>query len=269
MALLLGAFFWLVAIITVGLFIGRVWWLPDLASVHGGAIDNQLVITLVVAGLVFFLAQAGLGLFIWRFRARDGGRAAYWHENPKLEITWTVLTAILFLGLAVQGIRVWAGLLERQAPPDAVTIEVTAQQFAWNIRYPGPDRRFGRTSASLIDDANANFLGLDDKDPATRDDVTTQNVMAVPVNRAVRVILRTKDVTHAFYVPQLRVKQDAVPGMAMPILFTATKVGEFEIACAELCGMQHYKMRGRLLVMPEPEFQNWLKQRAPDSEATR
>ena len=147
-------------------------------------------------------------------------------------------------------------------PPNPYTIELTAQQFAWNVRYPGPDGQFGRTDATLIDDSLANYLGLDPKDPAGKDDITTQNIMAVPLNRPVRVILRSKDVTHSFFVPQLRLKQDAVPGMAIRVHFTAVKPGEYEIACAELCGMQHYKMRGRLLVMPEPEFQKWLKARA-------
>jgi cytochrome c oxidase subunit 2 len=103
---------------------------------------------------------------------------------------------------------------------------------------------------------------MDPKDPAGRDDVTTQNIMAVPVNRPVSVLLRAKDVTHSFFVPHLRVKQDAVPGMAIRTHFTATKTGEYEIACAELCGMQHYKMRGRLLVMDDAGFRDWLKQRA-------
>ena len=147
-------------------------------------------------------------------------------------------------------------------PADAVTIEVTGQQFAWNIRYAGADAKFGRTDPKLINDANANFLGLDDADPAAKDDVMTQNLMAIPVNRPVSVLLRSKDVTHTFFVPQLRVKQDAVPGMGIRVHFTATKPGEYEIACAELCGMQHYKMRGRLLVMTEAEYEKWLKDRA-------
>ena len=96
----------------------------------------------------------------------------------------------------------------------------------------------------------------------SRDDITTQNIFAVPVNHPVRVMLRTKDVTHSFFVPVLRVKQDTVPGLMIPIHFTATKIGEYEIPCAELCGMQHYKMRARLLVMSEADFENWLKQRA-------
>lgn len=266
MPLALALFFWTVATLTVGLFLGKVWWLPELISEHGAAVDRQFVLTLIVAGAVFFLAQAALGYFIWRFRARSGGRASHWHENSKLETTWTVATAILFAGLAIGGNRVWARYYLTPAPADAVTVEVTAQQFAWNIRYPGPDRKFGRTSASLINDANANFLGLDDKDPAAKDDITTQNIMAIPVNKPVRVILRSKDVTHSFFVPQLRVKQDAVPGMAITVHFTAVKQGEYEIACAELCGMQHYKMRGRLLVLQPAEYENWLKQRAAQQQ---
>jgi cytochrome c oxidase subunit 2 len=260
MALALAFFYWLVAVATVGILVARVWWLPELASAHGGAIDQQLGLTLAIAGAVFFLAQIGLGYFIWRYRARGTGRATYWHENQKLEVTWTVATAILFIGLGVQGNRVWANYFLSEVPANALTVEVTGQQFAWNIRYAGPDGRFGRTDPSLIDDALGNYLGLDSKDPAGRDDIVTQNLMAIPVHRPVRLILRSKDVTHSYYVPQLRVKQDAVPGMGIQVHVTATKAGEYEIACAELCGMQHYRMRGRLFVMQEAEFQKWLKE---------
>lgn len=262
MAFSLGVFFWLMAIVTVAIFLGRVWWMPELASVHGAAIDQQLILTLVIAGIAFFLAQLGLGYLIWRYRGRGEGRADYWHENPKMEVGWTVATAVVFLGLAIQGNRIWTQYVLAAPPADALTVEVTGQQFAWNVRYAGPDGRFGRTDPRLIRDADANFLGLDPKDPAGNDDIMTQNIMAVPVNRPVRVLLKTKDVTHSFFVPQFRVKQDAVPGLAITTHFTATKTGEYEIACAELCGMQHYKMRGRLLVMTDAEYQAWLKQRA-------
>src|SRR5262249_48589701 len=105
-------------------------------------------------------------------------------------------------------------------------------------------------------------IGLDSKDAAAKDDVVTQNIMAIPVNRPVRVILRSKDVTHSFFVPQLRVKQDAVPGMAIQVHFTATRAGEYELGCTDLGGMQHYKMRARLLVMSDADFDSWLKSRA-------
>lgn len=261
MALLLGLFFVAVGTVTVGILVFKVWWLPELISVHGAAIDDQLVMTLIIAGTVFFLAQIALGYFIWKFRGQ-GRAASNWHENPKLEFTWTAITLVIFVGLGISGNRIWAAYFQAPVPADAVMVELTAQQFAWNFRYPGADGVLGRTNSALIDDANGNYIGLDPKDPAGKDDVTTQNIMAIPVNRPIRVMLRSKDVTHSFFVPQLRVKQDAVPGLGIGVSFTATKIGEFEIACAELCGMQHYKMRGRLLVMTQADFDQWLKTRA-------
>lgn len=262
MAMMLALFFWAVASITVAIFVGHVWWPPEGVSAHAAAVDSQMTLTLIVAGIAFFLAQVGLGWYIWRFRARGSERATYWHESPKLEMTWTLVTAVIFVGLGIRGNQVWARYYFADVPPDALTVEVTGQQFAWNIRYAGPDGRFGRTDPAQIDDSLANYLGLDRKDPAARDDITTQNIMAVPVNRPVSVMLRSKDVTHSFFVPQLRVKQDAVPGIGIRVHFTPTRTGEYEIACAELCGMQHYKMRGRLLVMENAQFEEWLKQRA-------
>jgi len=262
MALLLMLFFWGLTIVTVGLFLGKVWWLPELISVHGAAVDRQLAVTLSVAGITFFLAHIALGYFIWKFRARGKEPASNWHENPKLETTWTVITLVIFVGLGIQGNRVWANYFLTEAPPDAIPIEVVAQQFAWNFRYPGNDRQFGRTDPSLIDDALGNYIGLDYEDPKAKDDITAQNLMAIPVNQPVRLILRTKDVTHSWFVPQLRVKQDAVPGLSIMVHFTATKTGEYEIACAELCGLQHYMMRGRLLVMNDADYKSWLQGRA-------
>ena len=262
MPLVLAAFLWLLAIVTAVIFVARIWWTPELASVHGQAVDDQLVLTLIVAGAIFVAAHFMLGYFIWRYRARGTARARYWNDHPKLEAAWTISTTILFIGLGIQGNGVWAGYLRESLPPDAIDIEVTAQQFAWNFRYPGPDGRFGRTDPKRIDDSLGNFVGIDPTDSAGNDDIVTQNIAAVPVNRAVRVILRAKDVTHSFFVPRFRVKQDAVPGLTIPVHFTATLAGEYEIACAELCGMQHHKMRGRLQVMSDGEFQSWLKSRA-------
>jgi cytochrome c oxidase subunit 2 len=262
MAAALAVFFWVVAAATVGIFLGRVWWLPELVSAHGRDIDRQLTLTLWCAGIVFFLAQAALGYLLWRYRAQRGRRAEHWHENRAMEATWTIATLVLFVGLALLGNRVWAGYVLTQAPGDAVMIEVTGQQFAWNIRYPGPDGKFGRTDVRQINDALGNFIGVDASDPAGADDIVAQNIIAVPVNRPVRVMLRSKDVTHALYIPHMRVKQDAVPGMQIGVNFTAGRTGEFEVACAELCGMQHYKMRARLLVMQADEFERWLKNRS-------
>jgi cytochrome c oxidase subunit 2 len=262
MPFLLAAFFWGVAIATVLIFAARVWWTSELASAHGQAIDDQLGLTLIIAGIVFLLVHLLLGLFVWRYRERRAAPALYWHDNPKLEVGWTIATAVVFIFLGVQGNRVWAGYFRQSVPSNAVTIEVTAQQFAWNFRYPGPDGRFGRTNPRLIDDSVGNYVGVDPEDKAGNDDLVTQNVVAVPIHRGIVLSLRTKDVTHSFFVPQFRVKQDAVPGLTIPVSFTATKLGEYEIACAELCGMQHHKMRARLHVLSEADFEAWLKARA-------
>ena len=143
-------------------------------------------------------------------------------------------------------------------------MEVTTEQFAWNVRYPGKDGTFGRTEPRLIGWNNP--LGLNKKDPAGRDDVVLLNDLRLPVNRPARIRLRSKDVIHSFFLPNLRVKQDAVPGMTIDIWFVPTEVGTFEIACTQLCGFGHYQMRGLLQVMPPDEFEKWLKEEAADQE---
>jgi cytochrome c oxidase subunit 2 len=252
---------WLITIITVVIAFGQYWWLPELASEQGAGVDSQLVLTMIVIGVVFFLAQMALGLFVFMFRQRGNERASYWHESPKLEILWTSATAVIFIGLGLLGQKVWAQYHLREASPDALRIEVTGQQFVWNIRYPGLDGTFGQTRPDLINDQD-NPVGIDPRDRAGRDDIVTVNRLTVPINREVEIILRSKDVIHSFYVPWMRIKQDAVPGMAIRIRFKATKMGEFEIACAELCGLGHHRMRGFLAVMTEGDFNNWLQQRS-------
>lgn len=261
MARALALFFWILAISTVAAFIVHPVWLPEVISVHGVDVDAQLNLTLAFAGGAFFLAQVLAGLCLWRFGGQRPGPALYWHESPRLEIAWTVVTAVIFIGLGLQGSAIWARTYLTDAPANALQIEVTGQQFAWNVRYPGPDGKFGRTRPDKVNDSEGNYIGLDESDPAGQDDITTQNLIAVPVNRPIKVIVRSRDVLHSFFVPALRVKQDAVPGMGIPIHFTATKVGEYEVACAELCGMQHFRMRSRFLVMSDAGFEAWLKAR--------
>lgn len=245
---------------TIYFFAARTWWFPQAISEYGAAIDDQFVRTLWITGIVFFLAQLGLAFAILRYRDR-GGRARYSHGNNTFEILWTTATAILFLGLGIAAERSWAALHFRGAAPGAMQVEITGQQFAWNFRYPGPDRQFGRTDPALMNDAAGNPLGLDREDPAARDDVVAPT-MAVPLNQEVEIILRTKDVTHSFFVRELRFKQDTVPGMTIRLHFTANRTGEYEVVCAELCGLGHHRMRTVLRVLPEEEFQNWLREQA-------
>ncbi|HKP72207.1 MAG TPA: cytochrome c oxidase subunit II, partial [Pyrinomonadaceae bacterium] len=202
-------------------------------------------------GLAFVAAQVGLGIAIWRYKARGthGERAVYSHGNNRLEIVWTAITAFIFIGLGLMGQRVWASLHLHEAPPGATRVHVVAQQFQWNFHYPGRDNAFGRTDPKFVKDADLNFVGLDDQDPNAKDDqvVTT---LALPVGREVELTLQSKDVTHDLFVPELRYKQDVVPGMSIPMSFKLTHEGRFELACAELCGQLHYKMKSYLLALP-------------------
>jgi cytochrome c oxidase subunit 2 len=236
------------------MFLSGRWWFPASISEHGPLVDSQFTITIIVVGVAFTAAQVGLGWVVFKFRDNaDKQRATYSHGNNRLEVLWTVVTAVIFISLAVMGQRVWASLHLHAAPPGSYQIEVVAQQFSWNFHYPGKDNVFGKTDPNLIDDSALNFVGLDDTDPNAKDDAVV-STLAIPVNRPVELILRSKDVTHSFFVPQLRFKQDLVPGMGIHVHFTANKIGKYELACAELCGMNHYKMKSYMLVLPQNEF---------------
>ena len=263
MALAIALVVILITLISGYFFIAKTWWFPINISTHGGAVDRQFLFTLVITGIIFVLAQTALAYAVWRFRDKgDGRRATYSHGNNLLEATWTALAAILFIGLNLMGYRIWAGIHFMGAQPGAMKIEVWGQQFAWYFRYPGPDGEFGPYHVEKVDDAGGNFLGLDRQhDAASKDDIVTAT-LAVPVNREVELILRSKDVTHSFFVRELRLKQDLVPGMEIPIHFTATKTGRYEIACAELCGLGHYKMRAFFEVMSDEDFKAWLDKMA-------
>ncbi len=264
MSRILAILIWLIAAITVAFFTAPTWWLPAAVSAHAGAIDQQFKITMAIAGAAFLLVHLLLGFVVWRSRR---AQAAPSPSSSKLELAWTAVTAAVFVFLAVTGQRVWAQLRLNQAPADALQVEVTGQQFVWNFRYPGADGRLGRTDPKLYDDADNSIgarpgpLGIDPKDPAGRDDVVA-GTMVVPVNRPIAITLRAKDVTHDFYVPALRLKQDAVPGMKITIHFTATKPGRYEIACAELCGQLHHQMRAYLEIRSQDEFEKWLQERS-------
>jgi cytochrome c oxidase subunit 2 len=250
----LAVFIWVMTLLSVWMFANGRWWFPAAISEHGPAYDQQFLITIIVVGVAFSAAQIGLGITIWKFRdTGDGARAVYSHGNNRLEVIWTAITAVLFITVAVLGQRVWAQLLFQPAPPDAQKVLVTAQQFQWNFHYPGPDGKFGRTDPKLISDESINYVGLDSADAAAADDTVTQTLV-IQVNHTVELSLTARDVTHSFWVPPLRFKQDAVPGVKIPVHFKPLKVGRYEIACAELCGQQHYKMKAYMLVLPDDEF---------------
>ena len=252
----LAVIIWILTFLSVLIFACKKWWFPAAISNHAQALNRQFMITIMVVGFAFTAAQIGLGYMLWKYRdTNNGTRAVYSHGSNKLEVLWTVITAVIFIGLGVMGQSVWASLRLNDAPAGSYQVEVVAQQFQWNFHYSGKDVLFGRTDPSLIDDSSLNFVGLDESDPNALDD-SVVTALAIPVNRPVELILRSKDVIHSFWVPQLRFKQDLVPGMAIKVHFTANKVGKYELACAELCGQLHFKMKSYMLVLPEDELQS-------------
>src|SRR5215471_5679812 len=253
--MLLAPIIWVLAIVIVYIFAAKIWWFPPPINEHGVLYDAQFARTAIVVGIIFVLAQFVLGYVIVKFR-NDGGRAGYSHGNNKLESIWTSATALLFLGLVIMGTKIWAGVHFDEAPPDAIPIEVTAKQFAWSFRYPGPDGKFGRTDLKLVNDSGGNPLGINDKDPASKDDVVSAS-LKIPVGKPIKLILHSRDVIHNFFVRELRVKQDIVPGMEIPLSFQADKIGVYEVPCSELCGLGHYQMHTTMQVMSEADYEQW------------
>jgi cytochrome c oxidase subunit II len=246
--------------------------LPAIATTHGGQIDNLLGWTHLFMLILF----VGWGAFFtWtlvRFRRSRNPVGNYTavksHASSYLEVGVAVVEGILLFGFSIP---LWAARVDHMPPEnEALVVQVTAEQFAWNVRYPGPDGVFGRTDMQLID-LQTNPLGLDRSDPAAKDDVTTLNQLYLPANRPIIVQLRSKDVIHSFGVPEFRVKQDAIPGLTIPIWFvpnvttaemrsrTGNPEFQYEIACAQLCGLGHYRMRGFVTVLTDAEFEEWME----------
>jgi cytochrome c oxidase subunit 2 len=255
-AFALATFLVIFTAVTVYLFVAKIWWFPPAITAFGTQIDAQFHRTLVITGVVFIIAQLGLAFAI--FRSRDHGqKVSFFEGNSTMEFIWTLATVIMFVGLGLYGEHAWAEAHFQGAAPGALQLEVTGQQFAWNFRYAGPDGKFGATKPELVSASSGNPLGLDSSDPSTKDDVVSP-VVYVPVNHEIELLIRTQDVTHSFYVRELRLKQDAVPGMTIHMHFNPTVPGQYELVCAELCGLGHYRMRSFVNVVSQQEFDKWL-----------
>ncbi len=212
--------------------------LPEGASSYATQIDQLFWWILGITGFFFFLVQGCLLFFILLYRARPEKKALYLHGNTALEVIWTIIPALILGGVALASQKSWAQIHPpRMNPQGMFQVEVLAEQFAWNIRYPGPDAQF-----------------------ETPDDVTTINQLHLPLGQPSLIKIRSKDVIHSFFVPEFRLKQDAVPGLPTQIWVEPTKAGQFEIRCAELCGLGHYRMRGFVTTEPPPQLQAWLKE---------
>jgi cytochrome c oxidase subunit 2 len=260
-ALIFALFIVVLTVVTVYLFVSKAPWnpgFPPTITAFGSLVDEQYQRTLMITGVVFVLAQLGLALCIWKYRDR-GQKAVYFEGNTGMEMVWTLATLVMFVGLGIYGERAWAEARFDNAAPGALQIEVTGQQFQWNFRYAGTDGKWGTLRPELISASTGNPLGIDPQDPSGKDDVVNPELY-VPANHEVEVMIRTQDVTHDFYVRELRLKQDAVPGLIIHLHFNATVPGVYEIACAELCGSNHNRMRSFMHVVPQEEFDRWMQE---------
>lgn len=243
---------------TLYFHIAKTWWFPPAITPVGNEIDRQFMITLVATGIVFVLAQVALAWLVFKYRDH-GQKAHFVRGNHALEVIWTTATLIIFVGLGLMAQHAWGKVHYGGTVPGAVQIEVTGQQFVWNFRYPGPDGKFGRLNPKLIDASVGNPLGLDSSDPASKDDIVSPDLY-IPVNKPIELWIRSQDVIHSFFVRELRIKQDALPGLVIPIHFTTTQIGDYEITCNQLCGSNHYHMHAMMHVMSEADFQKWEQQ---------
>ena len=264
MGKLFAAIVAVITLVSAAVFMSRIWWLPTDISVLGAGIDNQLGETMVASGVLFVVSQLVLAGFVWQYGDTGVARPIKIFPGGAMPMVAgaTLLVSAEILVLTLVGTKVWGGIFLSPPDPSSLQVDVQAEQFAFYFRYPGPDGKFGVAHPELIDPGSGNFFGLDPaNDTTARDDIVTAT-LAVPVNKPILLTLHAKDVGHAFYVPELRVQQDLVPGLVIPLHFTATQTVKKEIVCTQLCGLGHFNMRAYLDVMPADSFTQWLNQQA-------
>ncbi len=238
--------------------------LPELASRHGASIDAVIRYLLIATGILFLLGHGVLAMFVLRYAG--AGQRGSPHASARTEWRWALVPVLVMCLLAEGGVLI-VGLpafaqMYGDTPADAFVVEVVGKQFEWLVHYPGPDGQLGNCKPELVNDAR-NPIGLDKKDPAAKDDLWTRGQLHLPLGRTALVRLRALDVIHSFTVPQFRVKQDLIPGFLGRTQFVPTRSGSFELACAELCGLGHYRMRGFIEVQEEGELARWLSDQDP------
>jgi cytochrome c oxidase subunit 2 len=251
------------AIPVLGLWLGLRHWFPDILSTHGVGIQYMLDYTLIVTGAFFIVGHLVLAALIIRALRKPDRLTPL--PTRRAERLVGIIPAVLMAvvaegGVIALGLPVWDQYY-REPPEDAIKIEVTGRQFFWAIRYPGADTAFGRTDTSLV--TTDNPIGLDVTDPASSDDIVILNEIHLPDNRPATILLRSYDVIHSFFVPELRLKQDLMPGMTVPVWFQPTGTGQYELACNQICGLGHYRMRGILHLEPQAAFEHWLAAQTP------
>jgi cytochrome c oxidase subunit 2 len=233
----------------------------------GHEIDFIFYLILWLTGVTAVAVFSVMIYFLVKYRARPGVPAIHSHGNNTLEVIWTTIPVFIFLALAIYGNEQWTQMRLRTPPADALPVAVVGEQFGWNVRYPGPDGKLAKMVASKV--GKDNPFGVDPADPDGMDDFTTYNDIVFPLNRPVRLYLGSKDVIHAFYVPEFRLYQDMVPGRVYDFVWLkAEATGNFQLACNQLCGQGHYKMFGKLAVVEESAYQDWAKSKAPAPTAS-
>lgn len=220
-------------------------WLPDANSTYASKIDGMFDVILWITMIVFVLVELGLIYFLWKYRHKPGRKALYTHGNNKLEIAWTIVPAVILVFLAIFSNSLWSEIRNPNTfPKNSASIQIKPRQFQWDITYPGPDGKFN-----------------------TADDINTINQLYLAANEPVQIKLLAQDVIHSFFVPEFRIKQDAVPGMPTAVWIQPIRTGEYNIACAELCGAQHYRMMGYVHVVTADSLARWMKSQAPEAPA--
>jgi cytochrome c oxidase subunit 2 len=213
------------------------WWFPSNASSVGGKVDSLFYAILYITGAVFLLTEATLLIFLVRYRRREGRKATYVEGSTKAEIIWTAIPAVILVTLALVSLPLWAKIKQPgEYPRNAARLAIEAKQYQWNVTYPGPDGKL-----------------------ATDDDFMKIDSLHLVVNRDYVIDLTARDVVHSFFVPAFRIKQDLVPGMDIKMWIRPTRTGVFELACAELCGLGHYRMRGVVYVQQPKDYAAWLQ----------
>jgi cytochrome c oxidase subunit II len=259
-AMSLALFLILFVATTAYIFAAHLFPAPPPITLAASMVDHQYNLTLYAVGAAFVLAQLGLAYMIFRYRDR-GQRAHFTRGHTWMEIAWTLITLATFLGLGIAGDRVWTDLEISPSSVDTIHVEVTESQFVYTFRYPGPDGKFGRLEPDLVSPSTGNPLGIDPDDPAGKDDIVT-STLTVPIDRPIELLIRSQDVIHNFFVRELRLQQDAVPGMVIPVHFTPDRIGHYEIVCTQLCGLGHYHMHSMLDVVSTSDYIAFLKREA-------
>jgi cytochrome c oxidase subunit 2 len=248
--------------------------LPEASSIHGKWTDDLFWDTIAIISAMFVITNIALFWFAFKYQYNPNRKATFYHDNTRLEIFWTIIPAVIMALLVFWGYTVWDKIMRMPVPENAEIVEIMGKQFGWQVRYPGKDNQLGKYDFRLTDDAAGNEFGIDFEDPKSFDDFTATE-MHIPVDKPIQLKIRARDVLHSVFIPHMRVKMDAVPGMPTQFVFTPTKSTQqmrdetgnpkfnYEIACTEICGRGHFGMKMILVVDDAKDYKKWIAAQTP------